>query len=139
MRARVSPAVAAGLTTGILFFAHAMIPYSRAWPLLWPLLGGVAAVVLASRDSSLSGVQRARVGASAGAVAAAVFLAATIGALFVISRPGMEPVAALFGAVEPIAFSPVLLIALALAAVIGIAAGALGGAAGGAIPRRRAA
>lgn len=129
---------AAGLTAGVLFFAHAMVPYSRAWPLLWPLLGGVAAAVLASRERRLSGGQRARVGASAGAVAGVVFLLATGLALYVISLPGMESVAGLFGAVEPIAFNPALLAALAIAAVIGIAAGALGGAAGGALHRRRA-
>ena len=137
MRTRVSPAMAAGLTAGVLFFAHAMVPYSRAWPLLWPLLGGVAAAALASRGAQLSGGQRARVGASAGAVAGLVSLLATAAALYVISLPRMEGIAGLFSAVEPIAFNPALLVALGVAAVVGIAAGALGGAAGGALGRRR--
>lgn len=138
MRTRFSPAAVAGLTAGLLFFAHAMVPYSRAWPLLWPLLGGVAAAVLASRDGySGSGFHRARVGAAAGAIAGAVFLGGTLVALFILSRPGLEPVAGLFGAVKPIAFNPALLVALAVAALVGIAAGALGGAAGGVLGHRR--
>ena len=139
MRTRISPAMAAGLAAGVLFFAHAMVPYSRAWPLVWPLFGGVAAVMLASRDRRLSGGQRARVGASAGAIAGLVFLLATGAALYVLSLPRLESVAGLFGAVSPIALNPALLAALAIAALIGIAAGALGGAAGGAFGRRRTA
>jgi hypothetical protein len=139
MRTRFSPAAAAGLTAGVLFFAHAMVPYSRAWPLLWPLLGGVAAVVLAARGQGSPGGWRCvRTGATAAAIAGGVFLVATLAALFVLSRPGLEPIAGAFGAVQPIAFNPALFVALAFAALVGIAAGALGGAAGGVLGRRRA-
>jgi hypothetical protein len=138
MRLRSSPAVEAGLVAGLLFFAHALVPYSRAWPLVWPLLGGVAAAVLASghgRDVGAWG--RVRVGAAAGAIAGGVFLALTLAAVFLLAQPGMEATARILGAMEPVAVTPVLAVAIALAALIGVAASAVGGVAGGWFARHR--
>lgn len=35
------PAWQIGLVAGIFFFIHALIPYSHAWPLIWPLMAGI--------------------------------------------------------------------------------------------------
>lgn len=34
---------------GILFFIHALIPYSHAWPLIWPLMAGIAVAFTGGR------------------------------------------------------------------------------------------
>jgi hypothetical protein len=138
MRLRSSPAVAAGLVAGLLFFAHALVPYSRAWPLVWPLLGGVAAAALASGGGRSTGAWgRVRVGAAAGAIAGGVFLALTLAALVVLAQPGMGATARILGAMEPVVVTPVLAVAIALAALIGVAASAVGGVAGGWVGRHR--
>ena len=138
MRLRSSPAVAAGVMAGLLFFAHALVPYSRAWPLMWPLLGGVAAAVLASAGGRGTGAWgRVRVGAAAGAIAGGVFLALTLAALFLLAQPGMEGTTRVLGAMEPVVVTPVLAVAIALAALVGVAASALGGVAGGWVANHR--
>ena len=50
-----SPALSGGLVVGLLFFAHAMIKNSHAWPMVWPLVAGAAAVVIAARREQLHG------------------------------------------------------------------------------------
>jgi hypothetical protein len=138
MRLRSSPAVAAGLAAGLLFFAHALVPYSRAWPLVWPLLGGVAAAALASgHGRSIGAWARVRVGAAAGAIAGGLFLALTLVALFLLAQPGMEPTARVLGAMQPVVVTPVLAFAICIAAVVGVAASAVGGVAGGWVVRHR--
>lgn len=138
MRLRSSPAVVAGVSAGLLFFAHALVPYSRAWPLMWPLLGGVAAAALASgRGRRIGAWARVRVGAAAGAIAGGVFLALTLAALYLLAQPGMEGTARILGAMAPVVVAPALAVALALAALIGVAASALGGVAGGWVARHR--
>ena len=70
-----------GLAGGLLFFAHAMINNSHAWPLVWPALAGLLAVWTArgaARRSYGADLGRA---ASAGLVAGAVFLVGTALAL----------------------------------------------------------
>jgi|GEM_PF-2483682 len=131
MRLRFSPVAAAGLAAGVLFFAHALVPYSRAWPLVWPMLGGVAAAALACRGHTIGGWARVRVGAAAGAIAGGVFLALTLVALFLLAQPGLAPAARALGAMGPVSVTPVLALALAIAALIGVGALALGGVAGG--------
>jgi hypothetical protein len=137
MRLRTSPPVTAGLAAGLLFFAHALVPYSRAWPLVWPLLGGVAAAALACGGRAIGPWARVRVGAAAGAIAGGVFLALTLAALFLLAQPGMESTGRVLGAMEPVVVTPVLAMAIALAAVVGVAASALGGVAGGWVARHR--
>ena len=76
---RFTPATVAGVVAGLLFFGHAMIDNSHAWPLVWPFLGGVAAVVLAARHDRLRGFWSGlRAGAGSGALSAALFVSATI-------------------------------------------------------------
>src|ERR1051325_1661082 len=39
-----------GIVGGILFTAHASIPYSESWPMIWPALAGGTAVWFATRE-----------------------------------------------------------------------------------------
>ena len=79
---RFTPALTAGLLAGLLFFGHAMIDGSRAWPLVWPFVGGAAAVLFAGRAHRLHGFWSGlRAGAGAGALSAALFVVTTVAAL----------------------------------------------------------
>lgn len=79
---RLTPAVTVGLVAGLLFFAHAMINNSHAWPLVWPLAGGAAAVWFAARRRRLHGFWSGLgAGAGAGTVAGVLFVVATAIAL----------------------------------------------------------
>jgi hypothetical protein len=71
---RSAAVLSAGLTAGFMFFAHAAINGSGAWPLLWPLLGGVMTAVLCLKDRGLLKVRRgAWLGLRAGLLAGLLF------------------------------------------------------------------
>jgi hypothetical protein len=111
---RFTPALAAGLVAGLLFFGHAMINNSHAWPLVWPLVGGAAAVWFAARSGRLHGFWSGlRAGAGAGALSAVLFFAATVAALAAL---GLLPPERLNAALLNLAFAATLGFALATAA-----------------------
>lgn len=113
---RLTPAVTTGIVAGLLFFAHAMINNSHAWPLVWPLAGGVAAVGIAAHRHRLQGFWSGlRAAAGAGALSAALFFFATALALAAL---GLLPA----DRVQP------ALTALAVAAAIGFALATAAGA-----------
>jgi len=134
---RLSPAVLAGTGSGLLFYASALINNSHAWPLVWPVLGGAAAVVLARRAGRRGSALGT--GALAGAIAGLVFLAATVPTLFLLSRPSMAGVTRVLGGNGPLVLTGSMVIAIAAAAAIGIPSGAIGGIAGRLVARPRAA
>ncbi len=99
-----------GLAGGLLFFAHAMLNNSHAWPLLWPALAGLLAVWTARGDRAHSYGSDLGKAASAGLVCGLVFLGATA---VTLSRMGLGTSAGLVG--------------LAIAAVLGIVAATVAG------------
>jgi O-antigen/teichoic acid export membrane protein len=100
-----------GLGGGLLFFAHAMINNSHAWPLVWPFLAGALAVWTNHNDAHAS--YRGDIGkaASVGLVAGAIFVVATA---VTLSQLGLDGGVGLAG--------------LAMAALIGLVGAMLGGA-----------
>lgn len=75
-------ATLAGCLAGVALFGHASSDGSKAWPLLWPFLGGALAALAAARPGrGLSGREGASLGFRAGAVAAILF---AVGAIIVI-------------------------------------------------------
>ncbi len=67
-----------GLLLGSFFLAHAQFNYSRAWPLIWPFLGGIWTVYQYSKHTSITFKEGVRLGVKAGAVGAIlVFLVGT--------------------------------------------------------------
>jgi hypothetical protein len=133
---RLSPATLAGVASGVLFYLHAMVPYSHAWPLVWPVLGGAAAVVLAARRADAHHGALAT-GARAGAVAAGVFLVMTIPTLLLLSLPRLAEVAKMLGGNGPLVMTGSMLVALAVAASFSIPGAVLGGLAGRLVARPR--
>lgn len=100
-----------GLGGGLLFFSHAVINNSHAWPLLWPFLAGGVAVWSSRTDGYASygaDIARATV---VGLVAGAVFILTTALALSQLGQSG-----------------GIGLVGLAFGAAIGLVGAMLGGA-----------
>ena len=74
MKDKSSAATIAGIVLGVLFLGAALIPYSRWYPLMVPLLGGALATFLASRTSSVTSGEGIKLGAQAGAIGAVILL-----------------------------------------------------------------
>ena len=127
MAAHRSPTVVAGLLAGGLFFLHALLPNSHAWPLVWPLLGGVLAVVLSARrrTQAVGFWNGMGVGARTGLVAAGLFLVASAVAVYVLSLPPMAQAARTLGADGPLVITSSVFAGLGLAAALGVAVSAL--------------
>ena len=129
MLQRLSPVALAGIVSGLLFFLHALVPNSHVWPLVWPLLGGVATVVLAARQRRLSGFWNSVASSlKAGALAGGLFLVATAAALLLLSLPQLEAAADVLGADGPVVVSGAVLLSLLVAAAIGVGVTVLAGA-----------
>ena len=99
MSTRLTPGATAGLFSGALFFVHAMTPYSRAWPLLWPLLGGALAVHLATRCSAARPgmLQALKLGVQSGVIAGLVYFFTTLPTLYLLEQAAFERVARALG------------------------------------------
>jgi hypothetical protein len=61
-----------GILVGILFLAHAQFSYSRAWPLIWPFLGGIWTVYQCRRYAYITFKEGVRLGGKTGAIGALV-------------------------------------------------------------------
>ena len=109
-----APWWAAGVLASSLLFAHALVPASGAWPLLWTLAGGALAVACMRRAGRLGGLGHAvTTGLKAGLLGAVLFVAAA--ALVLLGEPGSgEPIWIRIGP-------------FAVAAVLGAAFSTLGG------------
>ena len=127
-----------GALLGFLFFAHALIPNSNAWPLIWPLAAGALAVFLAARRDGAPSFRAGLAAAlKAGAVAGLIFFAASALTLLLLSTGPLEPVARQLGAPDGVIITPALFIGLAIAALLGTALATLSGAAAYPFARRR--
>lgn len=83
------PDVVIGALSGLLLFATAVIPNCGAWPFIWPLLGGAAAVVWIARHrvERTSLANALGIGVVVGAVAAVVAIAGCVAILpFILPR-----------------------------------------------------
>ena len=129
MRRAIVPAAQAGVPAGVLFAAHALFADSHVWPLVWPLLGGAAAVLIAPAATRLRDAgSRAKLGATAGGFAGVVFLVLTLVGLFAFERSAMESGGRLLGADDPLLATLSIVLAIGIAALIGVALAAVGGA-----------
>ncbi|MBV9772771.1 MAG: hypothetical protein JO040_02415 [Gemmatimonadetes bacterium] len=130
MSARLPSGVLVGLLAGVLFYLNALIPYSHAWPLLWPLFGGAFAVLSSARmkEERVSFGQGIKHSAGAGVVAGLLFFAATLPTLYALAQPAFEQVDRMLGAVEVLVrVSAAVALSLGVAALLGAAASVVGG------------
>jgi hypothetical protein len=128
MRTSVSQTIQAGCVAGALFYLHALLPNSHAFPLIWPLLGGAFAVYLAMRRrGEVPGQMAIKTAIGAGAVAAALFLGATIPTLHALNAPVLTPLARALGAAGQVPVTGTAVSALAVASGIALVMAGLGG------------
>lgn len=106
-----------GIIGGLLFFGHAMVNNSHAWPLIWPALAGAAAVIGTHRDRSSGYAADLSAAALTGVIAGATFFVATaislselgllkngsLGALALAAVLGMAAALVLGGLAHPLA------------------------------------
>jgi hypothetical protein len=119
-----------GVLLGFVFFAHALIPNSNGWPLIWPAMAGAASLITAARRGRIAGFGHGiGLAAKAGAAAGALFFVASALALWLLSTSALQPVAEQLGATAPIVMRPAVLFGLAFAALAGTLLAVLTGAA----------
>jgi hypothetical protein len=125
-----SPTVRFGLAAGLLLYAHAWIPNSHAYPFVWPLLGGAAAIWWTARHAAgrLPVGRTARIGAEVGLIAAVVALVLAVPTYVFLTSSAGGPVARALGVPGPLPWSPRALEALALALLVAVPAALLGSA-----------
>ena len=133
---RVSTPLKVGIVAGIGFFLHAMIPHSNGWPMLWPAAAGMFGVLLAARAGQSPGFWGSiGLGLKTGAIAGAVFFAATAVSLWLLSNSELTPLAHQLGAEGPINVGAAV-VGLGFAAILGFALAGLS--AGAAYPLAKA-
>jgi hypothetical protein len=127
MAEQSSSATTAGILTGILFTAVAMIPNSHAYPLIVPLLGGALAVYLAGRASSVGIGDGAKLGAKAGAIGGLIFVLIGTPLIYLLVGPAMREQLRGAGLNLPLDGLLALLAGLLIVAVIGLLLAIIGG------------
>lgn len=113
------PVLTSGIVLGALFLGNASIDYSRAWPMVWPLLGGALAVVLASRRHAVPWREGIGLGAKAGLVGLLVLLVVGVPLVSLYAGPAIERRVQDVGGTVPLGGG------FLLAAVVMLALGAL--------------
>lgn len=110
-----------GIVAGFLFFLHALIPNSHAWPLIWPFLGGIVLMVyLKDRVNLQNYWQAAKPLLKVGLISAGIFFVFTLLVLFLLNIPGMEGVSEYLGADGPVTVNSSVVVGLLIASGLGI-------------------
>ena len=87
-----SPVTRCGLLSGVVFYLHALVPGSRSYPFVWPLLGGVLVVILMWRHGEWLPVARALgAGARVGVIAAIVAFVLVVPTIAFIMKEAALP------------------------------------------------
>lgn len=110
-----------GLIAGFLFFAHALIPNSNAWPLIWPGLAGFFVVYFLRNTRNLKNyVQTAKSLLQMSALSAIIFFVFTLLVLFILNLPETEKISNILGAEGPIIINSAVIISLLIASGLGV-------------------
>lgn len=137
MAERSSSTTTAGIVTGILFIAIAMIPNSHSYPMIVPFLGGALAAYLAGRTSSVGIGDGAKLGAKAGAIAGLVFVLIGAPLIYLLFGSVIKDQLLTAGINFPLDGFLALLLGLLIVAVIGFVLAIIGGVLGALVFRRR--
>ena len=117
-----------GIVGGLLFFFHALIPNSRSYPFIWPVLAGATAFWLAAPGPSTGRIRRGMLAALvAGAVVGIVgFVGSTITLL--VLRRQLNAVADALGPSGPALAASAAELGFLIVAVLSVVATLIGGA-----------
>lgn len=110
-----------GLIAGFLFFIHALIPNSNAWPLIWPIFAGIFLMFFLKNKRRLKNyLQAARSLLKVGVLSSGIFFVFTVLVLLLLNLPGMEGIANFLGAEGPVIMNSSAVLGLLLASGLGI-------------------
>ena len=137
MTEKSSSATTAGVVTGILFSAIALIPNTHAFPLIVPFLGGTLASYLAGRTSSMTIGDGAKLGAKAGAIGGLIFILITAPLIYLLFGPTIREQLRSTGLDLQLDGFLAVLAALLIVAVMGFVLAVIGGVIGALIFRGR--
>jgi hypothetical protein len=132
-----SSATTAGIVTGILFIAIAMIPNSHSYPLIVPFLGGALAAYLAGRTSLVGIGDGAKLGAKAGAIGGLIFVLIGGPLIYLLVGSVIRDQLRAAGINLPLDGFLALLLGLLIVAVIGFVLAVIGGVIAALVFRRR--
>ena len=112
-----------GTVGGLLFFAHAMLPYTHAWPLLWPVLASAVAVYERIRRGRRTVGAALTTGLQVGAAAGFIYFVTTLPALYALAQPQFRQLARSLGAANGnIHLTVNTAVALGIASLVGCGA-----------------
>ncbi|MEJ8800431.1 hypothetical protein [Pontibacter sp. H249] len=98
-----------------------MIPFSHAWPLVWPGFAGIFLLMLLKNKGKLKYFSYTLKSLfKTSSLSAVIFFVFTLAVLYVIGFPEMNKVSDLLGAVGPIIINSSLIFGLLLASGLGI-------------------
>lgn len=118
---KLSSVLKVGLIAGFLFFAHALIPNSNAWPLVWPALAGFFVVYSLKNTGKLKNYVQTIISLlKMSALSAAIFFLLTLLVLFVLNLPETEKISNILGAEGPIIINSAVIISLLIASGLGV-------------------
>lgn len=117
-----------GILAGFLFFLHALIPNSHAWPLIWPFLAGIFLMVYLKNKINLENyLQAAKPLLKVGLISAGIFFVFTLLVLLLLNIPVMEGVSEFLSAEGPVVINSSVVVGLLIAAGLGIVLSMLSG------------
>ena len=124
-----SAAVRTGTVGGVVFLLHALIPNSRSYPFIWPVLTGAATFWIATTDAAPHRVPRGMLATLIAAVIVGLigFVGSTL-FVFALSLPVMRPIADSLGVGGKAFVAATVLAALGAIGAIAIVAALVGGA-----------
>jgi hypothetical protein len=119
----MSRSVLVGLAAGLLFFAHAFLIESQAWPLIWPFLGGLFSLSLSAAMATDHPTVRDALGAAAraGLACGGVFFVLSSVLLLAAGMPVFEAAAASLETEEAVMFTASMFLPLLITASVGFA------------------
>lgn len=128
MRGIRSTAVRTGMTGGVVFLIHALIPYSRSYPFIWPVLTGAATFWIATRDAALHRILGGMLATLVAAIIVGLigFVGSTL-IVFAESPPALRSITEALGIPGPILFTASAVLALATISLIATLATLVGG------------
>lgn len=110
-----------GLIAGIFFFIHALIPFSHAWPLIWPGFAGIFLIVFLKNKGNLKNfLHTIKSLFKTSLFVASIFFIFTLAVLYLLGFPEMDKVSYFLGAEGSIIINRSVIFSLLIASGLGI-------------------
>jgi hypothetical protein len=118
-----SVAVRTGIAGGVVFLLHALIPNSRSYPFIWPVLTGAAAFWIATKDDAPHRIPRGMLTALvAGLIVGLIGFVGSTLVVLALTLTALRPILESLGVGGPVLVTAAAVVAIA--AINGVAIGA---------------